>query len=391
MGAPVGKVHRAIRLVVQSALDRAAVFGTRRREGNVVAVVRVDAIGDFIVWLAAARRLCALYRPRRIVLIANLAVVDLARATGLFDEVIGVDIHAFLAEHRYRFGLIRRVCELGATVALQPTHSRNFRTGDALVRATGAAERIGYETDLNNIRPWQRRISDRWYTRLVPAASVPMHELQRNADFLKGMGDEPADATIGRLDPVGAPPDDLTPEGPYFIIVPGAGSSLRMWPIARFAEVVREIARRRGWRPVICGSAAEEGLATELASKAGLDETVVLAGRTALPELVELVRHAEMVIANETSAIHIAAAVETPSVCILGGGHFGRFVPYPAGAAKAPPVPVYVRMPCFGCNWRCTQPHEPGGPAPCITKIETDAVLAAADTCSREPICPKPS
>lgn len=389
MAARLAKMRTAVHLFVQSVLDRAAVLGARRNEGNTVAVVRVDAIGDFVVWLASARRLCALYRPRRIVLIANLVVADLAHATGLFDEVIGVDIHAFLADRRYRFALIRRMRELGATIAVQPTHSRNFWTGDTLVRATGAPERIGYEADLNNMRPWQRRISDRWYTRLLPAASVPMHELQRNADFLKGVGDESGNAALGQLGYIGALPDNLIPEGLYFIAVPGAGSSLRIWPIARFAEVVREIAHRRGWRLVICGSAAEEGLATELASRAGLDETVVLAGRTTLPEMVELVRHAEMLIANETSAIHIAAAVETPSVCLLGGGHFGRFMPYPAAAAKSPPVPVHVRMPCFGCNWQCTQPHEPGGPAPCIEKIETDAVLAAADRCLREPICPE--
>jgi len=53
-----------------------------------------------------------------------------------------------------------------------------------------------------------------------------------------------------------------------------------------------------------------------------------LAGKTTIAQLVELIRNASLLIGNDSAAIHMAAATQTPSVCILGGGHYGRFLPY---------------------------------------------------------------
>jgi ADP-heptose:LPS heptosyltransferase len=83
-------------------------------------------------------------------------------------------------------------------------------------------------------------------------------------------------------------------------------------------------------------------------------------------------------VGNETSATHIAVAVGTPSICLLGGGHFGRFVPYPDGVGGTIPVPVHHAMDCFGCDWHCTQPHRDGDPAPCIAAIAVDSVVREA-------------
>ena len=89
-----------------------------------------------------------------------------------------------------------------------------------------------------------------------------------------------------------------------------------------------------------------------------------------------MVSDAKFLIGNETSAIHIAAAVRTPSVCILGGGHFGRFIPYKL--EKEPdgplPIPVYYKMTCFNCNWNCIYPIKKGEPTPCIKDITVDHV-----------------
>jgi ADP-heptose:LPS heptosyltransferase len=87
------------------------------------------------------------------------------------------------------------------------------------------------------------------------------------------------------------------------------------------------------------------------------------------------------VVSNETGAAHLAAAVETPVVCLLGGGHYGRFVPYPEEyRAKAPaPLPVVHTMDCFGCDWRCIYPVAKGKPTPCIERISVDAVWGAIE------------
>lgn len=346
--------------------------------GGPLVVVRVDAIGDFVVWLAAGERLLAGYRQRGVILIANRNVADLARESGLFDEVLAVDRDAFLGDWRYCLDALRKTRSLGAAIAIHPTYSRDFWIGDALIRATAAPERIGYDGDLSNMRPWQKIFSDRWYTRLVSAQPEPLHELQRNAEFLRVLGDGAAQATIAQLDAVAQLPNSLRKVPQYFVVVPGAGSGRRMWPIDRFAQLVREVSQRRALRLVICGSSGERPLAEDLARRSGLDDALVLAGQTSLPELVETIRRARLVIANDSSAIHIAAAVATSSLCLAGGGHFGRFIPYPDDLPGPVPVVVHAGMPCFGCNWRCTLPHGPDGPYPCIEAITLEAAVASA-------------
>lgn len=46
-------------------------------------------------------------------------------------------------------------------------------------------------------------------------------------------------------------------------------------------------------------------------------------------ELAKLISESELLISNDTSAIHIAAAVNTHFICITNGNHYGRFFPYP--------------------------------------------------------------
>ena len=372
-------------LYAQAAFGWPAVAAKRGRArvtaaqgGGPLVVVRVDAIGDFVVWLAAAERLVALHRPRRAILIANRIFADLARASGVFEEVLAVDRDAFLGDWRYCLAALRQTRSLGASIAIHPTYSRNFWIGDALIRATAAPERIGYDGDVHNMRPWQKRLSDRWYTGLVSARPEPLHELQRNEEFLRGLGDSSAQPTVARIGRVAELPEALRQSPEYFVIVPGAGNFRRMWPIDRFARLACAVAERHGLRLVVCGSAGEQSLAKNLARQSGLADALVLAGLTSVPELVEIIRRARLVIANDSSAIHIAAAVATPSLCLLGGGHFGRFIPYPEDRRGPETIAVHAGMPCFGCNWRCTLRHAPDGPYPCIEAITLEAAIAAA-------------
>jgi ADP-heptose:LPS heptosyltransferase len=59
-----------------------------------------------------------------------------------------------------------------------------------------------------------------------------------------------------------------------------------------------------------------------------------LTGKTTLPQLVNLIAGAKILISNESCAVHIAAAVGTNAVCISNGNHFGKFNPYPKSMAE---------------------------------------------------------
>jgi ADP-heptose:LPS heptosyltransferase len=105
-----------------------------------------------------------------------------------------------------------------------------------------------------------------------------------------------------------------------------------------------------------------------------------------LNALVEIVAGASLLVGNETGAVHIAASVGTPSVCIAGGGHYGRFVPYPSKIDTQRPVPSVVthRMPCFNCDWNCVYRPASGQPAPCVAGIAEEDVWREVERVLRE-------
>ncbi len=102
------------------------------------------------------------------------------------------------------------------------------------------------------------------------------------------------------------------------------------------------------------------------------------AGRTSLPELAGVLARAKLVITNDTAAAHIGPAAGTPTICLVGGGHHGRFLPYQVEEAdeRALPRVIMHPMPCFGCNWRCIY-GTPQGAAPCVAQIGLEPVWQA--------------
>jgi ADP-heptose:LPS heptosyltransferase len=362
-----------------------AIPGTRPRSAGErarVLIAKLDAIGDFVLWLDAAKGYRNLFPEKEyeIVLLGNRVWTPLAEKLPWFDEVWPLGRDRFLFDPLYRLRLLRRVRAGGFRIVVHPSYSREFLRGDSIVRFSGAPERIGSEGDCSNIRPYLKRISDRWYTRLVPATKAPLMELERNAEFLRGLGLKDFKADVPAWPVRSAPCPALSDLGgaEYYILFPGATVALKQWPVENFAEVALGVHRHTGWTGVICGSPAERDLGERLRLSAGVP-IVNLAGRTTLPELVAAISGARILIGNDTSGVHIAASVSTPSVCILGGGHYGRFLPYRVEVATARPLPVVMahRMDCYYCNWECIRNPLKGESAPCVRDIPVDAVWKA--------------
>jgi ADP-heptose:LPS heptosyltransferase len=344
-----------------------------------IAIIRMDSIGDFILWLDAAKEFRNLYPSEKITLVANELWSDLAVLLPYWDEVIPVSRKKLTRNLSYRFKILRQIRSLGLITAIHPVYSRDYLRSDSLIRATGASYMIGSTGDLSNMTSLQKKISDRWYSQLITAKDEPLMELQRNAEFIRGLGLRNFTAGTPSLSSLVNLDKNLMIKQPYFIIFPGASLPGRMWPVERFGELLLKLTKSNSGIAVLCGSRKERGLCDQIIDSLGT-KSLNMAGKTSLPELVEVIRRAKFLVGNETSGIHVAAAVGTPSICILGGGHYGRFLPYVIATSKhVAPVPVIYRMDCFNCNWQCTQPHKKGAAVPCISNISVNQVLAAIE------------
>ena len=367
------------------AADRIALRARSVPQADRVLIVRLDNIGDFVVWLDAAEALVQSFHAqgKHVTLLANAVWKGWAEELGLFDEVLGIEEKRFRRDMRYRWKMAREIRLRGFGTAVQPSFTRILEGGDAILRLSGATDRIGQSGTFEQGCEGHRRMSDRWYTNLLTLDVNLGGEMQRNAAFVRALTGSDYRAKVAnlraRMDT--RLPDDLVAEleeKPYFVLFPGATFAGRLWPAERYVELAQRIHAATGALGVICGGRTEETQAAGMmaAARSPLRNWV---GRTTLPGLAAVLAEAELLVANETSAIHIAAAVGTPSVCIVGGGHYGRFMPYDVEEEDGRPLPVTAvrRMGCFGCNWRCVYHPPAGTPVPCIEQLGVEDVGAA--------------
>ncbi len=104
----------------------------------------------------------------------------------------------------------------------------------------------------------------------------------------------------------------LTGTAPYVVLHPGASAPARAPSPARAAALAAALARA-GHRVVVTGSAAEQDLTARVAGSCATD----LGGHTTLPALAAVLAGAEVVVAPNTGAAHLAAAVGTPVVSLF--------------------------------------------------------------------------
>ena len=370
-------VYDSLNLAVTSAVRRPA--GMSRKTA---VFVRLDAIGDFVLWSSTFEDLKGLYPKSEYdwILVGNGAWRTLADSMGLFDQILTVSRNRLRKNPFYRNQMLKQFRRLPCDLAIHSTFSRDFSVADSIVRFLSAPVKVGFEGDLTNIKSWQRKISNGWYTLLCSTKSESGSEVELHAEFISHLKKKPALVKVPDLAPYfsSGKIQYRVPSDPYFVLFPGASWAGKRWPLKNFFQVAEKIQANTGWLCVLAGSNDDHKI-MEMELK-GIEGSLKgfrlenFMSRTTLPELGQLLKESKLLISNDTSAVHLGAALATPTVCILGGGHFGRFLPYPV----VNPACVYVNMSCFGCGWNCIHSRSAGDPVKCIVDITVEKVYEKA-------------
>jgi ADP-heptose:LPS heptosyltransferase len=387
----VGKLSReALRVTFYLMFDHKWLidrFPTASADTNSVLLIRLDLIGDFVLWLDSARAYRNLYPTKKIVLCVNSICSELADNQPWWDEIIQVDINRLRSDRLYGLRLMISLRWRGFGTVIQPTFSRELAV-DRLVRATKAAERIGQKGDANNITPTDKAITDAWYTTLIQAGDLGSMELTKNAEFVRALGAKDFRSSVATLRSTGATSLAFKTQEPYILLSPGASWLPKAWPAQHFAQLATDLFLQYGIPIVLCGSLADRTICESVVKLVHTSGQQVrtpvhnLAGQTTLTQLLDLIAGAALLISNDSGNIHLAAALRVPSVCIVGGGHSARFMPYiveNADGCVLPSVALY-RMDCFGCHWRCQYEIEAGAAVPCVANV---AVVKVKEHCRK--------
>jgi len=374
-------IHIALSDIFYYIFDATAKLFVRRDRGQseakTVLVVRMDSVGDFILWLDAARAYKTLYPSNqyRVVLLANQDWAELTQQYSYWDEIFTIDRKKFVGDLLYRWQFLRKIYKNSYDIVLQPTFSRVFLLGDAIVRASAAKERVGwqlYEKVNSSFFLWlKKKLTQSWYTKFVSLEDNRWMELERNAHFVRALGATDFRSGVPCLSLSKARPAGL--KGEYCVIVPDALWEGREWPLENFIEIASRTQKVTGWQVVFLGVRQE--LYLRVNEALGRMDGVNLIGQTKFLEYVNIIAGSKMVVANESSAIHIATACNVPAFAITGGGHWGRFLPYRCDVDDGrKPVVINEMMDCYECGWRCPFPRTRA--VKCVGVVSSEKVWA---------------
>jgi ADP-heptose:LPS heptosyltransferase len=277
-------------------------------EPNKILVIKLSALGDFVLALAAMRKIREAHPDAHITLLTTPPFEGLAKASPYVDAVDvggrpqgpGEWLSLVL---RLRAARYHRVYDL-------QTSSRSSLMFFGLLPFPPQWSGIAWGCSHPHRNPRRNQ----------------MHTLERQADQLKYAGVWPDAPT----EPMSAPPPDLSwivdkvqlprtgggQARPTVLLIPGGAAHRpeKRWPAERYGELARALFDR-GYDIVIIGGPQEGELAHKI--QRILPQARDLTGRTDFARIAALGARAAVVIGNDTGPLHLAAAAGAPTIVLF--------------------------------------------------------------------------
>ncbi|MDR1577459.1 MAG: glycosyltransferase family 9 protein [Deltaproteobacteria bacterium] len=126
----------------------------------------------------------------------------------------------------------------------------------------------------------------------------------------------------------------------------GAGHPRRRWPRDKFKELAQKLQEKWGARVILLGGPGEKALGRAVNQELGQSADLInLVGRTDLGELTKVIEELDLLIASDTGALHLGAAVGTKTV----GLYFGPALAQETGPYQAGSLTLQTLAACAPC------------------------------------------
>ena len=293
-----------------------------------ILVVELWNIGDIVLAMPFLAQLRALFPAASITLLGRPYARTILAGTGLVDEFIETELGWSERATRfnplgYNWNELRRVRrELRARRFDIAFKSRMHIREHLVLAMSGATRRVAFAfghgdrvlTDAIPIGDPNRHKAADWLELLkpfgglveVPPACLKLNDAERRqaSEFLAAHGVSPNDRVVG--------------------IHPGASVPAKRWPLDRFAEVAAALAQRPSLK--VLAFVEPKGYGDALARV----ERVIPA-KLNLRELIALIQRCDVLVCNDSGPMHIAGALDVPTVAVFGSGIQRWFSPLGEG------------------------------------------------------------
>ncbi len=119
----------------------------------------------------------------------------------------------------------------------------------------------------------------------------------------------------------------LAPGQPFVLVLPGAGTPVKLWPARMWSTTIRALHKRSGIPSVVATSASEQHLAQAILATTDGSATFAPVTQT-LDDLAAYIRAASLVLGVDSLPLHLAVALDTPSLRLFGPADPAVFGPW---------------------------------------------------------------
>jgi len=267
-----------------------------------ILVIRFRAMGDVLLATPLLRALKRRWPEARVDYLVEEGLSPLLEGSDDFDRLLAWPRRArprWLSDLRWALRLRRERYDL-----LLDLHGNG--TSVLFTALSAAPLRIGYRFRGRHYF-YHRKIDRRWPSHLPPA-----YEPRRHFRLVESLGIQPEDLrlrlpTAGRGDPFG------TGVGLRVLMAPGATWSAKQWPAEHYGKLA-DLLTSIGARVFLMGSAGEQ----ELLSRVAAGSAAKVLPSTSIPQMLEAIAAADLLVCTDSGARHVAVAMDTPSLAIFG-------------------------------------------------------------------------
>jgi heptosyltransferase-2 len=331
-------------------------------------VVAPNWLGDTVMALPAISDIRRRFPSTRLVVAARRSVADLFRLVPFVDELITLHWSGRWWQRTELAADAARLAEVGAETAILLPNS--FATG-WLVRRAAIPGRWGYASDMR--APLLSKAVRRPRGSLHQGAYYQY--LMRELGFENGPL-EPALTVTSAV--ASAARTQLLDRGweatrPLIVFAPGAAyGTAKRWLLPYVARVASDLVRGRHATCVMVGGRGDAPAAAEVLGRLDPDaraHVIDLTGQTTIEALAGVLSLSAACVANDSGAMHMAAAVGAPVVALFGPTREHETAPLTQRNKRAEVLthPVWCR-PCM--LRECPIDHR------CMKRIAPDRVYA---------------
>lgn len=337
-------------------------------------IIRPDHLGDALLATPAIELLKRARPDLRIHALCGPWSAELLARYAAIDQVQALPFPAFArgrsADNAYLLALrwarrLRRM-RYDCAIVMRPDHW----WGALLAYLAGIPRRIGYSHA--NVAPFLTEAHELRHEHTVQQnlqLVTPWTGTVLRADIRLDFPLDDADRAHieGRLANLG-----ISRRCQLICIHPGTGATSKLWRSDKWAAVADALHSDMDCAILFTGTAGESELIAEI--RAQMSQTGHTIGETSIGQLAALYARSSLVLGPDSGALHVAAALDTPTVALFGPADPVEFAPWGDPNRHVALIADLACAPCRILDWRGDDPAH----HPCVRDIEVKQVLAAA-------------